>query len=180
VFVVDTNVLVYAARRDAPFHEPCREAVERWRAQEGAWFSTWSVVYEFLRVMTHRGASQRPWTLAGAWSFVDALLASPGFRILGPTPRHADVAAEVFRALPELSGNRLHDAHIAVLMREHGVRRIYTRDADFHRFPFLEPVDPVRPAAPAGVAEPPGRGWAARRPRGHPSPRPSPRGAGRG
>ena len=28
-------------------------------------------------------------------------------------------------------------------MREHGVRRIYTRDTDFHRLPFLEVVDPL-------------------------------------
>jgi hypothetical protein len=27
--------------------------------------------------------------------------------------------------------------------REHGIRRIYTRDTDFHRFPFLEPIDPL-------------------------------------
>ncbi|GIW53056.1 MAG: hypothetical protein KatS3mg081_2411 [Gemmatimonadales bacterium] len=31
----------------------------------------------------------------------------------------------------------------AILMREHGVRRIYTRDADFHRFPFIEVLDPL-------------------------------------
>jgi predicted nucleic acid-binding protein len=30
-------------------------------------------------------------------------------------------------------------------MREHGVRVIYTRDADFHRIPFLEVADPVAP-----------------------------------
>lgn len=28
-------------------------------------------------------------------------------------------------------------------MREHGVRRIYTRDTDFHRFRFIEPLDPL-------------------------------------
>jgi predicted nucleic acid-binding protein len=28
-------------------------------------------------------------------------------------------------------------------MREHGVRRICTRDADFSRFPFLEVIDPL-------------------------------------
>jgi toxin-antitoxin system PIN domain toxin len=151
MFVVDTNVLVYAARSDSPFHVPCREAVERWRAQQGAWFTTWSIVYEFLRVMTHRGASRRPWTIEGSWSFVEALLASPGFAVLTPPSRHRDVAREVFQVLPELSGKLLHDAHIAILMREHGIRRIYTRDADFFRFPFLEPVDPVRPA---GTAEP--------------------------
>lgn len=29
-------------------------------------------------------------------------------------------------------------------MREHGVSRICTRDTDFHRFPFLSVVDPLR------------------------------------
>jgi predicted nucleic acid-binding protein len=32
----------------------------------------------------------------------------------------------------------------AILMREHGISTIYTRDADFRRFPFLQVVDPVR------------------------------------
>lgn len=157
MFLVDTNVLVHAARSDSPFHGPCREAVERWRRQQGAWFTTWSVVYEFLRVMTHRGATPKPWPVRGAWGFVEALLASPGFSVLAATPRHAAVAAEVLGALPDLSGRLLHDAHIAVLMREHGIRRIYTRDTDFFRFPFLEPVDPVRPPAPGGAAEPSAR-----------------------
>jgi predicted nucleic acid-binding protein len=29
-------------------------------------------------------------------------------------------------------------------MREHGIARIVTRDTDFHRFGFLEVVDPLR------------------------------------
>jgi predicted nucleic acid-binding protein len=74
---------------------------------------------------------------------VTALLESPGLGILLPTPQHADVAGEVIRELPHLTGNLMHDAQIAILMREHGIRRICTRDADFHRFPFLEVVDPV-------------------------------------
>jgi hypothetical protein len=37
----------------------------------------------------------------------------------------------------------MHVAQTAVLVREHGIRRIDTSDADFHRFPFLEAVDPV-------------------------------------
>jgi predicted nucleic acid-binding protein len=42
---------------------------------------------------------------------------------------------------PWLAGNVVHGAHTAVLMREHGIHK--TRDADFHRFPFLEVVDPA-------------------------------------
>jgi hypothetical protein len=163
MFVVDTNILVYAARRDSPFHGPCHEALERWRAQQGSWYATWSILYEFLRVTTHHASSPRPWTLGAAWSFVEALLAAPGFEVLTETSRHEDVARELFQVLPDLSGKRLHDAHIATLMREHGVRRIYTRDADFFRFPFLEPVDPVRPVAPPGTAEPVARYRSSRR-----------------
>jgi predicted nucleic acid-binding protein len=28
-------------------------------------------------------------------------------------------------------------------MKEHGLHRIYTRDTDFHRFPFIEVLDPL-------------------------------------
>jgi predicted nucleic acid-binding protein len=63
--------------------------------------------------------------------------------MLVPGERHSQVAAAVIREVPHLAGNLIHDAHTAILMREHGIRRIYTRDTDFHRFPFLEPLDPV-------------------------------------
>jgi uncharacterized protein len=45
--------------------------------------------------------------------------------------------------VPELRGNLTHDFHTAVLTREHGIARIYTRDADFHRFPWVQVVDPL-------------------------------------
>jgi predicted nucleic acid-binding protein len=38
----------------------------------------------------------------------------------------------------------VQDAHTVALMREHGVRVIYTRDTDFHRFPDLEARDPLQ------------------------------------
>ena len=143
MFVVDTNVLVYAADRDSEFHQPCRSKLEEWRSLASAWYTTWPILYEFLRVTTHPRVLRKPWPLKRSWTFVEALLASPGFTALSPTDRHADVAAEVFRELPHLAGNLMHDAATAVLMREHGIRRIYTRDTDFHRFPFLEPLDPL-------------------------------------
>ena len=59
--------------------------------------------------------------------------------------RHADVAEEVILELAHLAGNLLHDAHTAILMREHGIGRICTRDTDFNQFPFLEVIDPLRP-----------------------------------
>lgn len=143
MIVVDTNVLVYAADADSPFHAACRDWLERQRGRADAWYTTWAILYEFLRVTTHPRVMRQPWSALAAWAFVKALLASPGLGLLTATERHADVAEQVIAQLPHLAGNLFHDAHTAILMREHGLRRVATRDTDFHRFPFLEIVDPL-------------------------------------
>lgn len=144
MLTVDTNVLVHAADEHSQFHDPCLDWLERQRRRSDAWFTTWPILYEFLRVTTHPRALRRPWKASAAWKFVTELLDSPGLGILVQTQRHADVAGVVIAELPHLAGNILHDAHTAILMREHGIRQICTRDTDFHRFPFLEVIDPIR------------------------------------
>lgn len=144
MLVVDTNVLVYAADVDSQFYVPCRQWLDRQRVRADAWYTTWPILYEFLRITTHPRVMRQPWSVTAAWSFVAALLSSPGLGVLVPTQRHATLAEQVITELPHLAGNLLHDAHTVILMREHGIRRICTRDTDFHRFPFLEVVDPVR------------------------------------
>ena len=143
MLVVDTNILVYAANADSPLHGACREWLESQRGSAAAWYATWPIFYEFLRVTTHPRVLRHPWNATAAWDFVRELLASPGLGILVATERHAEVAAQTFAELPHLAGNIFHDAHTAILMREHGIRRICTRDNDFHRFPFTEVVDPL-------------------------------------
>ena len=143
MFVVDTNVLVYAADVRAPEHARCRALLERWRTQAGAWYPTWGNCYEFLRVVTHPRVLRQPWSGQAAGEFLTALQQSPSLSMLVPTDRHAAVLAEVMSAVPMIAGNLWHDAETAVLMREHGIRRICTRDTDFARFPFVEIVDPL-------------------------------------
>lgn len=143
MFVVDTNVLVYAADEHAPEHARCRTLLENWRRRGGAWYLTLGICYEFLRVVTHVRVFRRPWSAGHALNFLEAVRESPGVGVLVPSERHGRVLAEIVEELPHLSGNLFHDAETAVLMREHGIRRICTRDTDFHRFPFLEPIDPL-------------------------------------
>ena len=84
-----------------------------------------------------------PWTTPEAWGFLETLMSAPAFQLLVATPRHATVLANTIAEHPDVRGNVVHDLHTAVLMREHGVRRICTFDSDFRRFPFLEVVDPA-------------------------------------
>ncbi len=85
-----------------------------------------------------------PLRIDKAREFIEELLASPGFGLLLATERHAAVLSQTLSELPAIRGNVVHDLHTAVLMREHGISRICTRDADFRRFPFLTVLDPTR------------------------------------
>jgi predicted nucleic acid-binding protein len=93
VFVVDTNVLVYAADVRAVEHQRCRTLLEGWRHQNGAWYLTWGICYEFLRVVTHPRVLRQPWTVAEAWHFLAAVRAAPGLSMsLIPAKRVARTA----------------------------------------------------------------------------------------
>lgn len=144
MLVVDTNVLVYAANVHSAFHKQCQIWLDRQRKEAEAWYTTWPIIYEFMRVTTHPRVMRTPWKATVAWQFIVVLLGSPGLTVLVPTERHSEVAAKVISEVPQLAGNVLHDAHTAILMREHGIFRVCTCDMDFHRFPFVEVIDPLR------------------------------------
>ena len=143
MFVVDTNLLIFAADEESPRQERMRGLLAEWGSDPEAWFITWSVVYEFLRVATHRSIFAHPLSFADAWSFIDSLRSSPSFGVLVETERHAEVVRDLTLEYPRISGNRLHDLHIAALMKEHGVVEIRTADLAFHEFKFLRVVNPL-------------------------------------
>ena len=147
MLVFDTNVLVYAANKDSSFHLPCCQVLGKARRDPSPTFLTWNVCYEFLRVTTHPRALESPWAPQEAHRFLSELLASPGFDLLVATPRHAAVLAQTLSELPDRRGNLMQrDVHTAVVMREHGISRICTRDNDFLQFPFQTVVDPTQEA----------------------------------
>ena len=63
--------------------------------------------------------------------------------IRGPHP--VSVIWQHFRAVADdapPSGNLVSDAHVVALMRENGVRTIWTHDRDYRRFSGIEVRDP--------------------------------------
>jgi hypothetical protein len=143
MFVVDTNVLVYAANSDAPEHPRCAELVEEWSLSPTPWYLTWGIAYEFMRVVTHPRLFRSPLSPDQAWRFLSAVLGSIAVGLLVATDRHQSVLGELVASVPKLVGNLYHDAETAALMKEHGIRTIVTRDVDFHRFGFLDVIDPL-------------------------------------
>ncbi|MGH9430705.1 MAG: PIN domain-containing protein, partial [Terriglobia bacterium] len=109
MFLVDTNLLIPAAIREASEHERAERLLAEWGGATEHWHATWSVIYEFMRVATHRSVFAHPLTFAEAWSFIESLGSSPSFGILVETDRHEEVVRELTREYPRMSGNRLHD-----------------------------------------------------------------------
>jgi uncharacterized protein len=143
VFVVDTNLLVYAAIRESPQHPRAQRLVQEWGDTSEAWSVTWSIIYEFLSVSTRHSIYPRPLSFSDSWRFIQTLRMSPSFEILPETERHPELIDELVREYPHMAGTRFHDLHIAAIMREHGITDIRTADTDFHQFKFLRVTNPL-------------------------------------
>lgn len=145
MIAVDSGLLVLAANRFAPEHVRATALMESLAAGETPWALTWSAVHEFLGFVTHPHAVARVLGASEAWSFIEALTASPALHLLGPTDHHAAACAEVLA----LSGARASGGldpgfTTAVILREHGVRELLSTDPGMARWEFLDVRDPLK------------------------------------
>jgi len=141
--MVDTNILLYAANRDAPEHESACGFLNACGADAGLWFLTEGICYEFLRVATHTRVFPRPLSSREAMGFLDALLVSGRFEILSAGARHWELLKQILKPLPRASGNLFFDIRTVASMCEHAVRLLYTADTDFLQFPQIEVRNPL-------------------------------------
>jgi toxin-antitoxin system PIN domain toxin len=141
LIALDTNILVYARRMESAFHEPARKLLSQLAEGMEPWALPWPCVYEFLRVVTHPRVFDPPTDLDVALADLQSLLDSPSLVLLGESPAHPE---HLFRVVSSgrTTGNLAHDAHIAALVLEHGVRELWTTDRDFIRFPGLRIHNP--------------------------------------
>ena len=141
MIALDTNVLVYARREEAPFHQKASDLLRAFAEGEKPWALPWPCVYEFLRVVTHPRVFDPPTALADALEGLESLLDSPSLVLLGEGTMHRAHLSQMASA-GAAAGNLAHDAHIAALAREHGVAELWTADRDLARFPGLRIRNP--------------------------------------
>jgi hypothetical protein len=139
---VDASLLAFAANRGSPEHLRAAPVLESLVGGEAPWALPWSAAHQFVRLVTHPHAVACVLAPGDAWGFVDRLLQSRSIRLLGPTERHARVAAEVLAALTFPAGLPA-GFETAVLLREHGVREVLSAERAMRRFTFLVVRDPV-------------------------------------
>jgi toxin-antitoxin system PIN domain toxin len=142
MIAVDTNVLVYAHRREAAEHETAKAKLAELASGAATWAIPWPCVYEFFSVVTNRRIWQdRASTQEQAWRQIEAWVASPSLRLLGETSDFVSVLAQLL-ARARVVGPVVHDARVAALCLAYGVEVLLTRDRDFSVFPELITENP--------------------------------------
>jgi toxin-antitoxin system PIN domain toxin len=145
-FSIDTNVLLYASDAASPLSVRATAFLARCAAGDDLFYLAWPTIMGYLRIATHPGIFTAPLSPDDAATNIAALLALPHVRTLGEDEGFWETYRTVSRTFP-LRGNAVPDAHLAALLRRHGVSTLYTNDADFKRFDFLRVINPfVAPA----------------------------------
>ncbi len=142
MIAVDTNLLVYAHRKDSQWHEPAERCLRQLAEGRASWAIPWPCLHEFLAIVTHPRIYDPPTKLAQATEQVGAWLESPSVVLLAETDRYWETLRGVLEASRSV-GPQVHDARIAAQCRLHGVRELWTADRDFTRFRDLRVRNPL-------------------------------------
>lgn len=142
MIAVDTNILVHAHREDSEWHRAAFARVAQLAEGLGAWAIPWPCIHEFLAIVSHPKIFSPPTPLPAALDQVDAWLESPTLHLLAESQRHWPPLRGLILA-GKVVGPRVHDARIAALCLQHGVRELWSADRDFGRFPELAVSNPL-------------------------------------
>ena len=142
MIAVDTNILVYAHREDATWHDVAHARVAQLAEATRPWAIPWPCIHEFLAIVTHPRIYAPPMPVSKAIDQVEAWMDSPSLVLLGECegywPQLRSMLVE-----GRISGPTVHDARVAALCQLHGVRELWSADRDFGRIAGLKVRNPL-------------------------------------
>ncbi len=143
MFAVDTNIFLYAHFEQFSQHKKARIFCKDLLTNTKPWCMGWQVYYEYLRITTHSRILLRPLSINDALADLQPYLELDTLYILSHTAQHRQISSDLFSQIKSAKGNFIHDCHYAALLKEYGVKILYTADMDFKKFNFLEVIDPT-------------------------------------
>lgn len=142
MIAIDTNILVYAHRKEPPFHDRGLAIVKAVAEANEPWAIPWPCIHEFLATVTNPRAFREPTQTGVAFEQIGELGRSGNLVLLGEEPGYWEILERVARER-DIHGGKFHDARIAALCLLHHVDELLTADRDFSRFPELKCRNPL-------------------------------------
>lgn len=140
-YALDANILLNASDATSTNAKAAQEVLERASQGPELVYLAWPTVMAYLRIATHPGVFATPLTPAEALGNVSALLDLPHVRAVSELDGFLETYRHVTHRIA-VRGNLVPDAHVAAILRQHGVTTIYSNDRDFLKFPWLTVRDP--------------------------------------
>lgn len=141
MILVDANVLLYAANRDASEHDVARSWLDDRLNGRGRVGMPWPSILAFVRIASNPAILQRPVTPAIAWRQMQAWLSRDVVWIPLPGSGHIDILTTLLDHRV-MSSRLVPDAHLAALAIEHGLT-LCSSDGDFAKFAGLKWENPL-------------------------------------
>lgn len=142
MIAVDTNILIYAHRGESPFHREAVAAMDRLAASGRPWAVVWQCIHEFAAIVTHPRIYRPPSTIEQCLGEIENWRRCPTFRPIAEGTAHWSVLERLLRE-GRIEGGLVHDARIAAVCLQHGVKELWSVDRGFSRFRDLKVRNPL-------------------------------------
>lgn len=142
MIAVDTNILVYAHRRDSEFFARAVPVIRGLAEGIQHWAIPWPCIHEFLAIVTHPRIFLPPTPLETALAQVDSWLESPSLQLIGEPGSYWPTIRETLLH-GKITGPKVHDARIVSICRANGVRELWSADRDFSRISGVKVRNPL-------------------------------------
>jgi predicted nucleic acid-binding protein len=140
---LDTNILIYAADKNAEEHRPAYLLIEKALAEPSVWMIADQVLFEFYKALRNPKIFRRPLDPAGAADRLHFLRNESGFLRCG---YELDFWNEIFPLLSHAQTpyQRTHDIVLGVTLARNAVTTFYTRNTkDFEGLGIAEVINPI-------------------------------------
>jgi toxin-antitoxin system PIN domain toxin len=143
-YSIDVNIFVYASNPgDKDYQQQAISFLDEKLNESELLFLPWMTFMSYQRITTHPSVFPIPLTPQEAWKNIEDLLTLPQVRMIGEEEGFSDHYLQITSGL-HVRGNLVPEAHLAAIMRQHGVKTTYSTDSDFRKFDFLKVINPLK------------------------------------
>ena len=139
---IDTNILVYAHRKDMSFHSKADKFLSDLVGDSTSMAIPYPCLSEFLSIVTNPKIFKIPSPREIALEELENFLSLPNVYCIGELTGYFSLFKEI-SLKAKISGGEYHDARIAAICIQHEIKVFYSADRDFNRFPKLKIKNPL-------------------------------------
>jgi toxin-antitoxin system PIN domain toxin len=139
---IDTNILVYAHRKDMSFHSKADKFLSDLVGDSTSMAIPYPCLSEFLSIVTNPKIFKIPSPREIALEELENFLSLPNVYCIGELTGYFSLFKEI-SLKAKISGGEYYDARIAAICIQHEIKVFYSADRDFNRFPRLKIKNPL-------------------------------------